>query len=309
MNITGLEDKYVSNHQHQAFNEELQKLTHLILIKETLQRFLTWLHKTPLLTDLQKDENVNKLFAILQHYGVPTCYIDFTTEPSVAGFFASDCKEPPESTHQSVIYCLNTNDLISFYKEIKHVGSMKNYVVELISVDVDNLWRLQAQHGCFLYVNHDWTSLYDMDRIVFPWTGLPSFPSKNEIYPEHKSDLEQLLDQYFFSEKSYRGMQSFKTLVDDKGKKLMHFALVDELTNGYELNLFDKPLGELGSWQHPAIVNWNMPVAENFHQTIGRVKRIYLRHFLNAASLNDQIFVGLQNALSLDKELRNYAID
>lgn len=104
-------------------------------------------------------------------------------------------------------------------------------------------------------------------------------------------------------------MQSLKTLVDDKGKKLMHFTLVDELTNGYELNLFDKPLSELGSWQHPAIVNWNMPVAENFHQTIGRVKRIYLRHYLNAASLNDQIFVGLQNALSLDKELRNYAID
>lgn len=150
-----------------SFQRRVAKANSFDTYKETLQRFLTWLHKTPLLTDLQKDENVNKLFAILQHYGVPTCYIDFTTEPSVAGFFASDCKEPPESTHQSVIYCLNTNDLISFYKEIKHVGSMKNYAVELISVDVDNLWRLQAQHGCFLYVNHDWTSLYDMDRMFF----------------------------------------------------------------------------------------------------------------------------------------------
>ncbi|WP_152900854.1 FRG domain-containing protein, partial [Pseudomonas aeruginosa] len=79
-------------------------------------RFLGWTQAHPALKYLAAPEHVDALLAVLQHYGFPTTYIDFTTEPAVAGFFASDTKVQPEGPGNSVIYCLNTDDLTEFYE-------------------------------------------------------------------------------------------------------------------------------------------------------------------------------------------------
>ena len=48
----------------------------------------------------------------------------------------------------------------------------------------------------FLYVNYNWDVDYPMGRIVFPYQGYPVTPTREGIYPEDRSALEQLLDEY-----------------------------------------------------------------------------------------------------------------
>src|SRR5687767_7304956 len=47
--------------------------------KRRLNLFFNWVEDNPALRYLTNDENVDQLFAIAQHYGIPTNYIDFTT--------------------------------------------------------------------------------------------------------------------------------------------------------------------------------------------------------------------------------------
>jgi hypothetical protein len=56
------------------------------------QQFLDWAANTEGLEALVADED--SLYAVMQHYGIPTDYIDFTTDASIAGFFAADTASP-----------------------------------------------------------------------------------------------------------------------------------------------------------------------------------------------------------------------
>lgn len=160
-----------------------------------LEMFYKWVGTIPELRYLQEVEHVHDFYAVMQHYGIPTHYIDFTSEPGVAGFFAADTVQP--STGKSCIYCLNTEDLIDVWDMIKDSGERDQAKIELVKIDVRNLWRLQAQRGVSLFANYNWDIDYPMDRIVFPYSGYLCFPTKEQVYPVHKSPLEQLLDQYF----------------------------------------------------------------------------------------------------------------
>ena len=133
------------------------------------EMFSNWVGKIPELRYLQALEHVHDAFAIMQHYGIPTYYIDFTTDPGVAGFFAADTASPP-TEGKSCIYCLNADDLMSLWDSIKDLDFRKGCSVELVEIDVRNLWRLQAQQGVFLLSNYNWNIDYPMDRILFPYT-------------------------------------------------------------------------------------------------------------------------------------------
>lgn len=54
------------------------------VLQKPLLRFLRWLSITPGMESLVGDENA--ILAVAQHYGLPTDFIDFTTDPAVAGF-------------------------------------------------------------------------------------------------------------------------------------------------------------------------------------------------------------------------------
>ena len=111
------------------------------VVEEKFSRFVGWLSVTPGLEWLS--DNVDGAFAVAQHYGMPTQYLDFTTDPRVAGFFASG-----EGSGKACILCLNTSDLRKFWQAMP-----KRYPPpEFIGIDVSNLWRLQAQRGVFLSV-------------------------------------------------------------------------------------------------------------------------------------------------------------
>lgn len=167
--------------------------------RRKLGRFYDWVISTPGLEPLYEE---NSFFAVAQHYGIPTNYIDFSTDPGVAGFFATHGGNL-EAGQQCCIYCLNTKEIVDFWKSVVPPEYPQ---IEAIEISVPNLWRLEAQSGVFLYCPCDGLEAwYAPDRIVFPYSGPVSTPSHEDIYPTRKSSLEILLDQFFSSETSREG--------------------------------------------------------------------------------------------------------
>lgn len=129
-----------SSSLHRKLNEGLT----IEELDKELFRFLDWACQIPELAYLDHSSNQHSLYAILQHYGYPTTYMDFTTEPSIAGFFASDTAVSPNEGAISAIFCLNTQDLVNFYAEnqcfLKKISRGASLEVEPVTVDVSNLW-------------------------------------------------------------------------------------------------------------------------------------------------------------------------
>ncbi|MBX8508943.1 FRG domain-containing protein [Pseudomonas cichorii] len=274
-----------------------------------LNRFLSWVVDQPALAYLAQDKHVNSLFAVLQHYGFPTAYIDFSTEPAIAGFFASDTSSPPDEPGRSVIYCLNTADLEEFYEFMPPSDEGVALIAEPVTVNVPNLWRLQSQHGHFLFTNHSWYRFYDMDRIVFPWSGTPAFPPREQIYSEHKSALEQLLDSYFFKERRLENEATFRAIAEAQGKKSIFRHVQFEKPRNYERKFFVSPLNITEHWSDQALKQWRIHPNENFHSTVGRQITLTLRNGATAPSTADQVRHSIRSALSSQPELRVQAVE
>jgi FRG domain len=168
----------------------------------SFQRFGYWVHSTPGLEEIAAKPDT--MIAIAQHYGMLTPFIDFTTEPSIAGYFASVSKRPPALGTESCIYCLDIEEADDLWSSMPK--RFKKHPERLI-LDVPNLWRLEAQNGVFVYCPFsDLNGPYPIDRIIFPYQGPISKPSDSEIYPERESVLEALLREYFQSEHINKAM-------------------------------------------------------------------------------------------------------
>ncbi|MEN9907843.1 MAG: hypothetical protein RLZZ540_984 [Bacteroidota bacterium] len=151
-------------------------------------------------------KEVDSFFAIAQHYGIPTNYIDFTESVEVAFYFATNSKSNKIQDECSII-CLNEKDFKEFIQFIKVQYEKRMVIPPYISrIEVENLWRLQAQKGCFLFTPYDRIEqYYHFDRIIFPYTTPFSEIDGKDIYPERKSELEIILDHYFDTEKRIKG--------------------------------------------------------------------------------------------------------
>jgi hypothetical protein len=280
-----------------------------IEINAKLNRFFTWAQAYPALAYLLQEENIDALVAVLQHYGVATSYIDFTTEPSIAGFFASDATTLPVEEGNSVIYCLNTTDLVEFYDDLKIDKAFMHLQAMPVTVDVPNLWRLQSQHGHFLFANHSWYQYYEMDRIVFPWSGTPAYPSRDQIYPVHKSALEQSLDAYFFNEHRVESDAALRAMAEAAGKQSLfkHVALTEPET--YRKQSFISPLVAAEHWSDYALKDWFSSPVEHFDSTVGRRIPVALRSDAAAPSPADQIRHSINSALNLQPKIRAEAVE
>src|SRR5688572_24538795 len=80
-----------------------------------MARFEHWAQTTAGLEELVRTPD--SLHAVAQHYGMPTNFVDFATEPAVAAYFASE-REPDEAGAESCILCLNTTDLLAIWKHM-----------------------------------------------------------------------------------------------------------------------------------------------------------------------------------------------
>jgi FRG domain len=161
--------------------------------RDKFKRLAYWALDRPPLKSMAED--VVTLSAIAQHYGVPTTYLDFTADPGVAGFFATDVDDSRsfKATSPSCIICLNSR----VFEDIIPNGNF-DLLPRVIRIDVQNLWRLQAQSGSFVHVPERGRQLEPLapcTKILFPFKGRLTKPGKDEIYPVRKSQLEILLNK------------------------------------------------------------------------------------------------------------------
>lgn len=225
-----------------------QSLNQAVL--EKLGRFEYWVKSTAGLEHLAS--NPDAAIAVAQHYGLPTNFVDFTTEPAVAGFFASNLQQG--SDESGCIICLSTGDVKDFWKHLPP----KYKPPEFLELSVPDLWRLEAQHGCFLFCPYDnFESIYDFDRILFPNNKALSGISLDDIYPQRKSHLEILLDQYFMNE---RMIESERTM--DRSK--VNTVFLEAPEGGSDPDVFPHGLPEHPSWSSLTLNPWLNLAGESF---------------------------------------------
>ena len=267
--------------------------------KKRIQRFFYWVVNTPGLTELRSDPDA--IWAIAQHYGIASNFLDFSTDPGVAGYFAATKKES-RTQARSCIYCVNTQELRKSWTELREI--LPHYPdIEFVKLAVPNLWRLEAQHGVFLYCPTNWERACVVDRIVFPASGLPSYPTTTQIYPERKSQLELLLDHYFHVDRFAGSREKIESIFPE--------ALVFEIEpspGGFEAEFFVRGKLPLRTdWRRKAMMNWLSVKSESFYETA--TGDIGLRVSLRADphALRQNVVFAVKRALELNPNLRNRA--
>jgi hypothetical protein len=283
----------------------------LEVARKRILMFDEWARDVPELKDLVTAGNVNHLFAVLQHYGVPTRYLDFTTNPDVAGFFASD-GPPAEPGQQACIYCLNSEDLLDTWETVSELEARKGAQLELVRVDVTNLWRLQAQEGVFIYTNYNWDVDYPLDRIVFPNSSMPAPVPGERIYPSAKSPLEHLLDQYFSVERARLVNEELSRIVEEQkrlGRDNVGLHRWEALPGGVHAPAFRNPgeLKPLDSWQGLEALGWHDYPEERFHEVVRGTETLRIPG--DAAEPSGVVEAATRQRLAADPSLRMRAVE
>jgi hypothetical protein len=159
--------------------------------------FADWLGATP--GGDQIVSNIDFVHATMQHYsgdheGFRSYLIDFTSDPEVAGFFATEFARPGETDLGSII-CLNSRHFRSFWDHFAETRPQWPKV-EILDLDVPDLWRLQAQKGHFVQALIPFEEAYDLERIIFPVGAAKPQIDRSKIYPTRRSRLEDLVTRY-----------------------------------------------------------------------------------------------------------------
>lgn len=265
--------------------------------------FLHWIKRTVGLKGLGND--VDAMLAIAQHYGIPTSLLDFTTDPGVAGFFAA-AHPTSEPNERGCIYCLSTVDLKKFWTLMRRCSKAFQDApnIDFIRVKVPNLWRLEAQHGVFLYGPSNWSEVYVLDKIVFPQTGFPSYPTKDEIYPKRKSQLELLLDQFFMADALSGWFKTFRTVFPT--------ARVFRLKtprNRVEAEFFvGGKLPVLSCWRPQSLQTWQAVTTEPLRATALGEIALHVNLRAEPQALRERVAYGIRRALEIDPTLRRKAV-
>lgn len=273
-----------------------------------LARFREWCAKTAELVFLASPKNVHQFGAVLQHYGVETPYLDFSTDPAVAGFFATDGTPPPGSTH-ACIYMLKREDVFDFFETLnedrRETTGDDVPLVEIVEIDVSDLWRLQAQHGLFICARTNWYDWYPPDRILFPHSGPPSYPTRSVIYPTQKSRLEIAVDGYFAEERS---MQSSSELLEEFTKLKIPIISIETPESGYRPHVARG--GELrphSSWEK--LEAWQRLPNEDIRKMHRRVIPLHLDWSAAPIAIRASLLAGISRVLRSNPGIRDYLVD
>src|SRR5207245_3740132 len=107
-------------------------------------RFAQWVKSARGLEDLA--ESGDLAIAVAQHYGLPTNFIDFTTEPKSAAFLATDgWKE--SGSKEGVIICVNTQVLLDFWESMTTRYPLR----ACLPLSLDYILRTGAVQGCVVF--------------------------------------------------------------------------------------------------------------------------------------------------------------
>lgn len=223
--------------------------------QERFLEFAAFVERTPELQALQGDRF--GVMAIAQHYGIPTVLVDFTTEPSVAGWFASHGK-PSAEGRPGIIYLAHEEYIEQQYRDCLPE-------LHTLRIAVDNLWRLQAQSGLFLHL--PFKNDPELDKwladafgsIRFPYRGPLDTIPETAIYPVRKSRLEVLFDGFLADENLRHIHDQLAT------QNVRTFVMPDFRASGYAPSFVGDKIPPLhDSWAPERTVRWMRPPAEVF---------------------------------------------
>ncbi|HET8573963.1 MAG TPA: FRG domain-containing protein [Edaphocola sp.] len=225
-------------------------------VTQQLERLYMFFETTPHLNKYVSD--IDWFFAVAQHYGIPTNYIDFTSNIDTAFFFATNSKSNKVGELCSII-CLDEDDFIRFVEFTKIIYQNDKVVPPyIVKVDVNNLWRLQAQDGCFLFTPYANIEMYyNFDKIVFPFSHSYNKLYSTDIYPDRKSELEILLDHYFNSEQKIQGYKRLRKFSEEVKIPFTTFKSPD-------FNEVIKSKDIHKSWMSVSFNKWNYVINEKW---------------------------------------------
>lgn len=256
---------------------------------------LKWIEEHEILAS--ENYSTDQIIAIAQHYGIPTPFVDFTTEPQVAAYFASDSNG--DGSHSSCIICVDESDFNDFWQQIVR-ASVRHVKPEFISFQVSNLWRLETQAGLFLFNPcDDIESIYDFDRIVFPCGSNDSILPESYIYPDRKSKLEIQLDEYFSERKRLRNFERLQS--ENSFRKVPVFI---EDGDVYPPLINETCFPEfLPSWNENEVGQWLTYDCESYFNVVrGKTLSIPIEE-------DCDISLVVSELLNADSSLRNEALD
>jgi len=139
--------------------------------------------------------DVETVAAVAQHFGIPTDLIDFSTSPEVAALFSRDRNaDSIYASDEACIYCLDINAMREWFTVLPREEAEK-YQIYPVTVNIPELHRLTAQHGCFLHSSIGWSEMFQPDSIIFPRGSLLTAEERLSIYPP-TSKLEEDLQAF-----------------------------------------------------------------------------------------------------------------
>lgn len=273
--------------------------------EKKLKRFDNWANANGLFSGYDSSE------AIAQHYGLKTMFIDFTTDPKIAAYFASDGINYKDYQY-SCIYCLNTEDFEDSLKDIKKFFPDLPDYPRLLDIEVDNLWRLETQKGKFLYqpcINFDW--FYSMHRIVFKVKNNDiKFFDKSYIYPESKSVLEERLDSFFLMEQNNENSRNTKEFVEkskENGMTIFEFEASEELYVKEFIKHEEMLLNY--KWSDKDLKPWKNRTIEKYKEIYTTEKILFeIESFKNTEQNKEIVFKQVFKLLTSNKDIRKKAI-
>jgi hypothetical protein len=203
--------------------------------------------------------NIDHFSAIAQHYGLNTNFIDFTTDPRIAAFFATH-SSANRVDELACIICVQRKhftEVIDFAKPVIDRYLVNGHRPEFLSLDVKNLWRLQAQKGHFLYTPFAGIeTIYRFHRILFPYSRPLEELKADDIYPGEKSVLETHLDHFFSAEHQSNNM---KQIIDLFGEKIVH-----RLPEGSIFDYIEAKCRPHHSWRQKYTFPWYQNIEEHW---------------------------------------------
>lgn len=214
-------------------------------------RFFSFLSNHPELKKYSLD--VHQFYAIAQHYGLKTNYIDFSENPEVSIWFATNSSRLKKGDLCMIAYFdeAEFHKLTEFFQEVKSLSREVNEYPEVVKIDVDNLWRLQSQEGVFVYspvVNFDETYVSCITKIVFPYESPYNAIKEETIYPKEKSRLEILIDQFFFLEEKKESIERWKEIEMYASTKMIKLNYNLHAIPTHESWKEDKPVQIIEKW-------------------------------------------------------------
>jgi FRG domain len=265
-----------------------------------INRFEAWVKETPGLEQLAAD--LDSVYAVAQHYGLPTNFVDFTTSAEIAAYFATEGADVSPPGEMACLICLDVEDMLNFWDCLPD----KYPPPEFLEPDIPNLWRLETQKGRFLFCPYDQIEmLYDFDRIYFPRTHPYTAIREEEIYPTRKSHLEILLDQYFMNEK----------LLEKHWEVKGATRIVIELPQqGSYTEVFSNGIPRHSSWSEDVLRGWIAP----FQEKLGSARTAVNFHIdvthpdgpeRTVQRVADQLLRDLMSFTDIRKKLVNWVIE